>query len=81
MSLTFSECCIYCHDVGSYIWTCQAEGCGNPVCVGLSECDHGCVNICSDPETGEMSVTEKTFICPRCHRDKGLAMTVSQSVA
>jgi hypothetical protein len=51
------------------------------VCVGLSECDHGCVNICSDPETGEMSVTETTFLCPRCHRDKGLAMTVSQCVA
>ncbi|KAG2125066.1 uncharacterized protein EDB93DRAFT_1110359 [Suillus bovinus] len=50
------------------------QGCGNPVCVSLSENDHGCVDASPDPETGHISVTEATFLCPRCHRVRRLAM-------
>lgn len=51
------------------------------MCVSLSERDHGCVDACPDPVTGNISVTENTFLCPRCHRDKGVAMIVSSSTS
>jgi hypothetical protein len=62
------------------MWTCQITKCGNPVCVSLSEADLGCLRVWPDPDTGAVSVTEETFMCPRCHRDGGIPMPVSPSV-
>ncbi|KAG1776131.1 hypothetical protein EV702DRAFT_1046300 [Suillus placidus] len=71
-------CCIYCHNIGSYIWTCQVIKCGNPVCVSLSESNLGCLHVWPNPKTGAMSVTEDTFMCPQCHHDDGTPMTLSE---
>ncbi|KAG2028538.1 hypothetical protein BDR03DRAFT_1019667 [Suillus americanus] len=61
-------CCIYCHDVGSYIWRCIQPTCGITVCVRKEEGDHGCVDAAPDKNTGKVMVTEETFRCPQCYR-------------
>ncbi|OJA20362.1 hypothetical protein AZE42_07311 [Rhizopogon vesiculosus] len=60
--------CIYCQDIGSYIWRCTGRDCGIPVCVSKAPGDHGCIDASPNDVTGVVTVTESTFLCPQCHR-------------
>jgi hypothetical protein len=72
-----TQCCIYCHDIGSYIWRCIQPTCGITVCVRKEEGDHGCVDATPDVHTGRVLVTEETFKCPQCYRGKSRPLPVS----
>ncbi|KAG2741702.1 hypothetical protein P692DRAFT_20840352 [Suillus brevipes Sb2] len=67
-------CCIYCHDIGSYIWRCITPRCGITVCVRKEVGDHGCVDATLNEDTGKAMVTEKTFKCPQCYRGESLPL-------
>ncbi|KAG1760558.1 hypothetical protein EV702DRAFT_985501, partial [Suillus placidus] len=60
--------CMYCQDVGTYIWRCTSKDCGILVCVGTAKGDYGCVDAAPDDLTGCVKVEANTFRCPQCYR-------------
>ncbi|KIK32067.1 hypothetical protein CY34DRAFT_111124, partial [Suillus luteus UH-Slu-Lm8-n1] len=64
--------CMYCMDVGAYIWKCSSPTCKTLACVAMAEGDHGCINAMPDEVTNTVTVEESTFRCPQCYRAESL---------